>query len=202
MSELEDISIGQARARAARADVALREAAEAAGLVDVAIGTMDSPVGELFLAVTGKGVACIAYDDQDRERLERQFSEALSPRVMASVRGTEALRRQLGEYFDGVRESFELGVDDRLMSPFVRRVLRETAKVPYGEVSTYGTVAARIARPSAARAVGAALGANPVPIVIPCHRIVGASGRLTGYAGGLHRKEFLLRLEGDPTLGL
>jgi methylated-DNA-[protein]-cysteine S-methyltransferase len=198
---LEAISIEEAGARAARADVDVRRAAQAAGLVDVAIGTTDSPVGELFLAVTDKGVACIAYDDQDRQRLERQLAQALSPRVVTSLPGTDLVRRQLGEYFDGSRQRFEVGLDDRLMSPFVRKVLRETARVPYGEVSTYGTVAANIARPSAARAVGAALGSNPIPIVIPCHRIVGASGALTGYAGGLRRKEFLLRLEGDPTLG-
>jgi methylated-DNA-[protein]-cysteine S-methyltransferase len=199
--ELEAISIDDARERSARANAALREAADRAGLVDVAIATMDSPVGELFLAVTGKGVACIAYDDQDREQLERGFAESLSPRVVTSARATDGLRRQLVEYFDGARETFDVPVDDRLMSPFIRKVLRETARVPYGRVSTYGTVAANIARPSAARAVGAALGANPIPIVIPCHRIVGASGRLTGYAGGLQRKEFLLRLEGEPTLG-
>jgi O-6-methylguanine DNA methyltransferase len=86
------------------------------------------------------------------------------------------------------------------MSPFVRKVMAETARVPFGSVSTYGAVASRIRRPDAARAVGAALGSNPIPIVLPCHRIIGASGNLTGYAGGLHRKEFLLRLEGDPTL--
>jgi methylated-DNA-[protein]-cysteine S-methyltransferase len=201
MNELEEISVPDATRRADRANVALRQAADAAGLVDVATGTMDSPVGELFFAVTGRGVACIAYDDQDRSLLERQFAQMLSPRILNSSKATDRVRRQLAEYFDGAREMFDLRLDDRLMSPFVRKVLRETSKVPYGQVSTYGTVATNISRPSAARAVGAALGANPIPIVIPCHRIVGASGRLTGYAGGLHRKEFLLRLEGEPTLG-
>ena len=199
-NEMPSITIEEARRRAERADVALRESAEAAGLVDVAIATMDSPVGELFLAVTPKGVACIAYDDQDRDRLERRFAEELSPRVVVSAHATDDVRRQLDEYFGGARQTFELHLDRRLMSPFVRKVLDVTAAVPFGEVSTYGTVAARIRRPSAARAVGAALGTNPIPIVVPCHRIVGASGKLTGYAGGLHRKEFLLHLEGDPTL--
>ena len=87
-----------------------------------------------------------------------------------------------------------------MMSPFVEKVLAATARVPFGEVSTYGAVATRIRRPTAARAVGAALGTNPIPIVVPCHRIVGAGGKLTGYAGGLDRKGFLLHLEGDPTL--
>ena len=202
MSDLPEISIEEARTRAARADVAIRDAAETAGLVDVAIGTMDSPIGELYLAVTPRGVACIAYEEQDRTDLEQGFARALSPRVVVSGRGTDEVRRQLSEYFEGRRQAFDLRLDDRLMSPFVRKVLRETARVPFGQVSTYGAVAAGIARPSAARAVGAALGTNPIPIVIPCHRIVGVSGRLTGYAGGLHRKEFLLRLEGDPVLPL
>jgi methylated-DNA-[protein]-cysteine S-methyltransferase len=199
-NEMPSITIEEACRRAERADVGLREAAETAGLVDVAIATMDSPVGELFLAVTPKGVACIAYDDQDRHLLERRFAEELSPRVVESARATDDVRRQLDEYFGGARQAFELPLDRRLMSPFVRKVLDVTAAVPFGEVSTYGTVAARIHRPSAARAVGAALGTNPIPIVVPCHRIVGSTGRLTGYAGGLHRKEFLLHLEGDPTL--
>jgi len=199
-NELHTISIEEAQARAERADTALREAAEAAGLVDVGIGTMPSPVGELYLAVTRKGLACIAFEEQDRDGLERRFAEELSPRVVASARATDAVRRQLDEYFGGARHAFELDLDRRLMSPFVEKVLGATAAVPFGEVSSYGAVASRIRRPNAARAVGAALGTNPIPIVVPCHRIVGANGKLTGYAGGLDRKEFLLHLEGDPTL--
>lgn len=198
--ELQTITIDQASARAERADGTLREAAEAAGLVDVAIATMASPVGELFLAVTPKGLACVAFEEQDRDRLERRFAEDLSPRVVRSARATDDVRRQLDEYFGGARHTFELDLDRRLMSPFVEKVLAATARVPFGEVSTYGAVATRIHRPTAARAVGAALGTNPIPIVVPCHRIVGAGGKLTGYAGGLDRKEFLLHLEGDPTL--
>ena len=199
---LATITIEEAGARAAHADVGFRRAAEAAALIDVAVGTMDSPVGELYVAVTPRGVACVAYEEQDRDRLERRFATVLSPRILASARMTDSVRRELGEYFDGSRYDFDLPLDLRLMSPFVRKVLGATAQVPYGEVSTYGAVARQISRPSAARAVGAALGSNPIPIVVPCHRIVGSSGRLTGYAGGLHRKEFLLRLEGDPTLAV
>jgi methylated-DNA-[protein]-cysteine S-methyltransferase len=194
------VSVGDARARARLADDLVRAAAERDGLIDVAVGTVASPIGELFVAVTPKGLACVGFDDQDRTALEERFAEGLSPRVVASARATDDVRRQLEEYFGGARRRFELAVDHRLMSPFVRKVMTETAKVPYGEVSTYGAVAAGIRHPDAARAVGAALGSNPIPIVLPCHRIVGASGKLTGYAGGLHRKEFLLRLEGDPTL--
>jgi methylated-DNA-[protein]-cysteine S-methyltransferase len=120
--------------------------------------------------------------------------------VLAASRPTDEARRQLGEYFDGHRQRFELRLDRRLMTPFAREVLGATARVPFGEVASYGAVADRIGKPTAARAVGAALGSNPIPIVVPCHRVVGASGALTGYAGGLDRKRFLLRLEGDPTL--
>jgi methylated-DNA-[protein]-cysteine S-methyltransferase len=194
------VSAADARARARAADVLIRAAADRDGLIDVAIGTVASPIGELFVAVSPKGLACIGFDDQDRAALEDRFAEALSPRVVASARATDDVRRQLDEYFGGARRRFELTVDQRLMSPFVRKVMAQAAKVPYGEVSTYGAVATGIHHPDAARAVGAALGSNPIPIVLPCHRIIGASGRLTGYAGGLHRKEFLLRLEGDPVL--
>jgi methylated-DNA-[protein]-cysteine S-methyltransferase len=194
------VTVADARARARLADDLVRAAADRDGLIDVAVGTVASPIGELYVAVTPNGLACVGFDDQDRVALAERFAEGLSPRVVASARATDDVRRQLDEYFGGARRRFEVTVDHRLMSPFVREVMAQTAKVPYGEVSTYGAVAAAIRHPDAARAVGAALGSNPIPIVLPCHRIVGASGKLTGYAGGLHRKEFLLRLEGDPTL--
>jgi methylated-DNA-[protein]-cysteine S-methyltransferase len=190
----------EAGKRARKLGGALGDAADRDGLIDVAIGTMDSPVGELLLAVTGKGLACIAYEEQDRARLLDRFARELSPRVLRSARPTDPTRRQLDEYFAGSRHAFDLRLDRRLMGPFARNVLEATARVPFGEVSTYGRVATQIRAPHAARAVGAALGSNPIPIVVPCHRIVGASGKLTGYAGGLHRKEFLLRLEGGPVL--
>jgi len=194
------VSAADARTRARAADALVRAAADRDGLIDVAIGTVASPIGELFVAVSPKGLACVGFDDQDRAALEDRFAEDLSPRVVASARATDDVRRQLDEYFGGARRRFEIGIDHRLMSPFVRKVMAQTAKVAFGEVSTYGAVAKGIHHPEAARAVGAALGQNPIPIVLPCHRIIGASGNLTGYAGGLHRKEFLLRLEGDPML--
>ena len=194
------VTAADARVRARSADELVRAAADRDDLIDVAVGTVGSPIGELFVAVTSKGLACVGFDAQDRAALEDRFAEDLSPRVVASARATDDVRRQLDEYFGGARRRFEVGIDHRLMSPFVRKVMAQTAKVPFGEVSTYGAVAKGIHHPEAARAVGAALGQNPIPIVLPCHRIIGASGNLTGYAGGLHRKEFLLRLEGDPML--
>jgi methylated-DNA-[protein]-cysteine S-methyltransferase len=176
---------------------ALGEAAAGEGLVDVALGTLESPVGELLVAVTPRGVVYVAFESEDRDELLATFARRLSPRVLTSAKPTDEARRELTEYFGGDRRRFDLALDRRLMSPFARQVLAATAKVDFGHVSTYGQIAKRIGRPTASRAVGAALGSNPIPIVVPCHRIVGVGGRLTGYAGGLDRKERLLQFEGS-----
>ena len=123
-------------------------------------------------------------------------SRTFGLRVLRAPKPIDAARRELDEYFEGKRHSFDLPVDVALLADFNRRVLRELARVPYGEVVTYGELAARSARPRAARAVGMVMNRNPLPIVLPCHRVIGANGKLTGYAGGLERKETLLRLEG------
>jgi O-6-methylguanine DNA methyltransferase len=116
--------------------------------------------------------------------------------VLRAPRSVDDARRQLDEYFEGRREAFELDVDLRGTAPFAERVLRELALVPYGRTTTYGALAAQVGEPQAARAVGTVMNRNPVPIVLPCHRVIGASGSLVGYGGGLARKEQLLRLEG------
>jgi methylated-DNA-[protein]-cysteine S-methyltransferase len=167
------------------------------GLVDVAYARLDSPLGELVVAATPTGLVRIGYADRSpEERLLEQLAARVSPRVLHAPARLDDARRQLDEYFAGRRRSFELATDWTLMGKFARRVLRRTAAIPYGEVSTYGTVAADAGSPRAARAAGAALGANPIPIVIPCHRVVGSAGSLTGYGGGIWRKERLLELEG------
>jgi methylated-DNA-[protein]-cysteine S-methyltransferase len=165
-------------------------------LVDVAIATMDSPVGELLVAVTRGGLARVAFEDEDRDRLFARLARELSPRILEVARPTDPVRQELQEYFAGERSRFDLPLDRRLMGPFARDVLRATGRVGFGRTATYGQIAARIGRPAASRAVGRALGSNPIPIVIPCHRIVGATGALTGYGGGLPRKRTLLELEG------
>ena len=175
----------------------LADRATAEGLVDVAFATMDSPVGELLVAVTPKGLVAIAFDDDNLERVVARLAREVSPRVMEAAAPTDAARNELEEYFGGQRNRFDLALDRRLMGPFAEKVLRATSRVGFGELATYGDIAARIDRPHAARAVGRALGSNPIPIVVPCHRIVGADGSLTGYAGGMSRKETLLRLEGS-----
>jgi methylated-DNA-[protein]-cysteine S-methyltransferase len=196
MDEGLTIATEEAERRSRDAAERFRSAAFDDGLVDVAVGTIDSPVGELFVAVTPRGVASISFDGMDRDRLMARFARELSPRVVAAARATDDVRRELDEYFGGARRRFDLPLDRRLMSRFMRDVLGATSRVTFGHVATYGEIAVRIGHPSSARAVGAALGANPIPIVIPCHRVVGANGKLTGYGGGLPRKEALLRLEG------
>jgi methylated-DNA-[protein]-cysteine S-methyltransferase len=181
--------------RVAAARLADRAVAE--GLVDVALATMDSPVGELLVAVTPRGLVAVSFEDEGRERTVARLTREVSPRVMEAAAPTDEARRELEEYFRGGRRSFELSLDRRLMGPFAEKVLRATSRVGFGQLATYGEIAARIDRPHAARAVGRALGSNPIPIVVPCHRIVGSGGALTGYAGGLARKEILLRLEGS-----
>ena len=176
-------------------DARFREAAAAEGLLDVAYDLVDTPVGRLLVAVTDNGVCEIEYDpepEREAERLARTFGV----RVLRSARPTDDVRRQLHEYFAGKRHEFDLQVDLRAAHDFGRSVLAELARVPYGELTTYGKLAARAGRPRAARAVGTIMNRNPVPIVLPCHRVVGSSGSLTGYGGGLERKRALLELEG------
>jgi len=187
-----DAVIASRRAAERVADLAVAE-----GLVDVGLATMDSPIGELLVAVTPRGLVAIAFDDEYRDRVVARLARELSPRVMEAAAPTDEARFELEEYFRGERHRFDLHLDRRLIGPFAWKVLRATSRVGFGELATYGDIAARIDRPHAARAVGRALGSNPIPIVLPCHRIVGATGSLTGYAGGLARKETLLRFEGS-----
>ena len=172
-----------------------RAAAARENLLDVAYDFVDSPVGTLFVATTERGLARIAYDADPERELDR-LARTFGLRVLRSPAPIDRARRELDEYFEGRRRRFELPLDLALLADFNRRVLRELARVPYGEVVTYGELAARAARPRAARAVGTVMNRNPLPIVLPCHRVIGASGKLVGYAGGLERKEALLRLEG------
>ena len=176
-------------------DRRFRDAAARESLLDVAYDLVDSPVGTLFVAATERGLCRIAYDAAPEQELDR-LARVFGVRVLRSARPIDPARRQLDEYFDGDRRRFELPVDLALQADFNRRVLRELARVPYGEVVTYGELAARAARPRAARAVGTVMNRNPLPIVLPCHRVIGANGKLVGYGGGLERKEALLRLEG------
>ena len=174
-------------------DRRFRDAAASEGLLDVAYDLADSPVGTLLVAATGRGLCRISFTpDEALDGLTRDFGL----RILRVPRQLDPVRRQLDEYFERRRTEFDLETDLSPLPEFQRGVLMELARVPFGQVTTYGALAGKIGRPRAARAVGGALNRNPVPIVLPCHRVVGASGSLTGYAGGLDRKAALLRLEG------
>jgi methylated-DNA-[protein]-cysteine S-methyltransferase len=176
-------------------DRRFRERAAAEGLLDVAYDLVDTPLGALLVAVTDRGVCRIEFDpepERDLEPIAREFGS----RVLRAPKAVDDPRRELSEYFEGSRMRFELPLDLRVAAEFRLQVMRELARVPYGSVTTYGALAAKAGRPAAARAVGTIMNRNPIPIVLPCHRVVGASGSLVGYGGGLQRKEQLLRLEG------
>jgi methylated-DNA-[protein]-cysteine S-methyltransferase len=175
----------------AELDARFRAAAVREEIVDVRYDVVDSPVGELFLAATPKGLCRISYTVEDQDRV---LAEVFGARVLQLP--LDEVRRELDEYFEGRRHTFDLPLDLRV-APFYEAVLGELAQVPYGQLDTYGHLAAKVGRPKAARAVGTVMNRNPIPIVLPCHRIVGANGALTGYAGGLDVKRHLLALEGS-----
>jgi methylated-DNA-[protein]-cysteine S-methyltransferase len=175
-------------------DRRFRDAAAAAGLLDVSYDVTESPVGSLFVALTDRGLCRISYDPEP-ERLAEQLARTFGTRVLRVPKAVDPVVRELDEYFEGRRQSFDLPVDLRGRTDFSRAVLEKLARVPFGEVTTYGTLAAQAGRPRAARAVGTIMNRNPIPIVLPCHRVIGASGDLVGYGGGLDRKRQLLDLE-------
>jgi methylated-DNA-[protein]-cysteine S-methyltransferase len=176
-------------------DERFRAAAAAEGLLDVAYDLVDSPLGTLLVAATGRGLCRIGYDPEPA-REEEQLARGYGVRVLRVPRAVDDARRQLDDYFEGRRQAFDLGIDLTAVGDFHREVLAQLARVPYGELTTYGALAERAGHAGAARAVGTAMNRNPIPIVLPCHRVVGSTGKLVGYAGGLERKEQLLRLEG------
>ncbi len=174
-------------------DRRFRAAAASSGLLDVAYDLVDTPLGTLLVAASPRGLCRIAYDPEP-ERQAEELATRFGLRVLRAP--LDDPRRQLDEYFEGRRRVFELELDLASVGAFPRRVLEQLAQVPYGEVTTYGRLAAQAERPRAARAVGTVMNRNPLPIVLPCHRVVGSTGKLVGYGGGLDRKERLLRLEG------
>ena len=185
----------QAAAAAAAAE-RLLERVSAEGLADVVYGSVDSPFGTLHAAMTHRGLVRLSFPEEGELELLGELSQRLSPRIVRTASLLDPVRRELDEYFNGRRRRFELDVDWTLMGPFATRVLRRTAAIPYGSYSSYGEIASEAGSPRGARAAGNALGANPIPIVIPCHRVLHAGGGLGGYGGGLERKRWLLALEG------
>ena len=171
--------------------------AESEGLVDVAYSTVDSPLGPLVVAATTKGLVRVAYGEyRPEDEVLADLAERISPRVLEAPARLDPVRRELDEYFAGDRRGFDLPIDWSQLAGFTRAVLRETARIGFGETSTYAAVAEGAGSARAVRAAGNALGANPMPVVVPCHRVLRTGGALGGYTGGVERKEFLLRLEG------
>lgn len=169
------------------------------GTADVSYAVTDTPIGRMLLARNDAGAlvaSTFVPDDAAEQVWVDRLGRALSPRVLRLPRALDDARRQLDEYFAGRRHAFELATDLALATPFQRSVLTTLSRtVAYGQRSTYARVATSIDRPSASRAVGAALGSNPLCVLMPCHRVVGSTGTLTGYAGGLPAKKLLLELE-------
>ncbi|HET6848181.1 MAG TPA: methylated-DNA--[protein]-cysteine S-methyltransferase [Gaiellales bacterium] len=176
--------------------------AEAEGLVDVAYAETDTPVGRLLVAATPRGLVRVSFHGEAHDEVLGELAERLSPRVLEAPSRLDEVRRELDEYFEGRRHEFHLPLDWSLTgSPFRRAVLERTAKIPYGGTASYRDVASAAGNERAVRAAGTALGANPIPIVVPCHRVLRTGGALGGYGGGLEAKRFLLDLEaGRPTL--
>lgn len=172
----------------------LVSAANRRGLVDVAYSTVDSPFGELVVAATRKGLVHVAYPGDD-DPLD-EIARTVSPRLMLDPNRLERVHRELDRYFEGRLKDFKTPVDWGFARGFAGRVLKATAEVPFGRVTTYRDVARAAGNVKATRAAGNALGSNPMPIVVPCHRVLRTGGGLGGYTGGLDRKVFLLELEG------
>jgi methylated-DNA-[protein]-cysteine S-methyltransferase len=166
------------------------------GLADVSYAPVDSPLGTLLLASTKRGLVRVAFPEEGVDSVLERLAARISPRIVEASGALEGVARELEEYFRGRRRQFQLPLDWALVGPFARRVLRVTAEIPYGGVSSYHEVAAEAGSPRGSRAAGNALGANPVPIVVPCHRVLRSGGALGGYGGGVERKRWLLELEG------
>jgi methylated-DNA-[protein]-cysteine S-methyltransferase len=174
----------------------LEQRAAEAGLLDVAFRTIDSPVGLLLVAATPLGLVRVAYQQEGHDAVLQALARRISPRILAAPRRLDDVARQLEEYFAGRRTAFDIALDRRLSAGFRGTVLDHLAAISYGHTESYADVAAAIGHPGAVRAVGSACATNPLPVVVPCHRVLRSDGSLGGYLGGLDVKRALLELEG------
>jgi methylated-DNA-[protein]-cysteine S-methyltransferase len=174
----------------------LTERAAEEGLLDVAYANVESPFGELLVAATPQGLVRVGLPNQDADELLEDLAARVSPRVLEAPASLDDARRELDSYFEGRLTEFDLPLDWQLSRSFRQRVLRAVAAIPYGQTRSYTEVAAGAGNERAVRAAGTACGSNPIPIVVPCHRVLRSGGALGGYGGGLPMKEALLRLEG------
>lgn len=174
----------------------LRTRAAAEGLLDVAYASADSPFGPLLLASTRRGLVRVGLPNQDPDRLLADLADRVSPRVLEAPAELDDVRRELDLYFEGRLDRFDLPLDWQLSSGFRRRVLRAIDRIPYGQTRSYTEMARKAGNERAVRAAGSACGSNPIPLVVPCHRVLRSGGALGGYGGGLAMKQGLLELEG------
>ncbi|MDE3070796.1 MAG: methylated-DNA--[protein]-cysteine S-methyltransferase [Acidobacteriota bacterium] len=181
----------------------LSERADRAGLLDIAYRTLETPIGSLLLAATGAGLLRVAFATEDHDRVLDQLARRVSPRLLTAPRRLDRAAREIDEYFAQRRRRFALRLDLQLAHGFRREVLDHLARVPYGATVSYGGLAAAAGSPRAVRAAGSACATNPLPIVVPCHRVLRSDGSLGRYGGGAHVKRALLLLEGAqaPTMG-
>jgi methylated-DNA-[protein]-cysteine S-methyltransferase len=180
---------------AARLHARLAGAAARDGILDVAYRTVDTPVGTLLLAATEQGLIRVAYPNAGHEAALAQLAALVSPRILNAPGRLDPVARQLDEYFSRQRTTFDVPLDLRLARGFRRGVLAHLREIPYGTTESYAQVATAAGSPRAVRAVGTACATNPVPIVVPCHRVVRSDGSFGGYAGGPGAKRALLHLE-------
>ncbi len=174
----------------------LTERADAEGLLDVAYANVDSPFGQLLIAATPRGLVRVNLPNYDPEETLEELAAKVSPRVLEAPTKLERARRELELYFEGKLTEFDLPIDWQLTHGFRGKVQRAINRIPYGKTRTYTEMARRAGNERAVRAAGSACGSNPIPIVVPCHRVLRSGGALGGYGGGLPMKEALLKLEG------
>jgi methylated-DNA-[protein]-cysteine S-methyltransferase len=173
----------------------LAAAARDAGILDVAFRTVDTPLGALLLAATDQGLVRVAYAREDHDRVLQQLADTVSPRVLRAPARLDLAAREIEEYFVGRRTRFDLPLDFRLSAGFRRTVLAQLPDIAYGTTVTYAAIAAAAGNPKAVRAVGSACATNPLPVVVPCHRVVRSDGTIGQYVGGVDAKQTLLTLE-------
>jgi methylated-DNA-[protein]-cysteine S-methyltransferase len=173
----------------------LAAAAESEGILDVAYRSIDSPVGRLLLAATELGLVRVAYASEDHDRVLQNLADRISPRVMNAPARLDPVATELDEYFAGRRRVFDLALDWRLSTGFRRTVLNRLPDIDYGHTATYAEVAQLAGNPKAVRAVGTACATNPLPVIIPCHRVLRSDGTLGNYLGGVEAKRTLVALE-------
>jgi methylated-DNA-[protein]-cysteine S-methyltransferase len=176
----------------------LTREAQGAGLLDVAYRTIDSPLGPLLLAATAKGLVRVAYGREDHEKVLERLARDLSPRILHAPARLDAAAKEIDEYFAGLRQRFDVPVDFSLARGFRRLVLARLREIGYGQTASYAAIAAAVDHPKAVRAVGTACATNPIPVVVPCHRVVRSDGSIGEYVGGVDAKKTLLTLEGRP----